>query len=810
MPNKKHLRLLSEQQLEKVIPMKFKYGFAPDNEEEDEETKNYYRIAQTLSIDRERFFANITIKNDRRSKTLNVPHYIDHILFTFQGQFVISDFFKIYYNNFGLEAVAFYDFGKKGLFAIIDRNKFKVFMNEVHKFIQKELEHKTELEYENYVLYIASFKLLQIREIVKFRLDQMQGLVYLSLINLPLNDKLKTDILKRLFTYLDEKLIVFNFDESNDRLELNNPTSEIFQEIIENFDIIESATNSAFTTVSPGEFNTVTRAQGINIVNADEDLPIIGIIDTGISSTSAIAPILINDNSFALSGDPFIDVANRNAYGHGTPVAGLAALGKLNHLNNFEGDIFADAKVLSIKTSDYGGGYISEIDLVKMLYDVKEKYPDIKIFTLTTCYNRYKATNEDFSNYTYTLDKFAFETNSLIFICTANNDDAIDDNSSYDLKYFHTEKTNICTPADSMNNFTVGAAADNIKNSPFFGIAYGREFPTLFSRKGHVDLSLIFSRNKINKNYFKPDVVESGGDFVDFNDSYLDWASEASLNVISARSNIGLFEETGTSFSTPLVANLAAKIQKQYPELHTQTIKALIINSASLNKIPFDNSVSKLRNRVAGHGYIDNFKSVFSNENSATLILEDRISDDDLKVYPINFPKYLTDTDFGKQRGIVKITATLCFSFLPIKNNQLSYNPIHVAFSIFKNHEAEDIIRSNVEVDSKLKTGLTWSQNGRFKSKPIPYSNTQKIELNVNVSDLVNENNTFKLAVHCLVTDQIIGGLPAGYANKFPFSLVINIEETIKNQTGLLYDEIQLINRIEVINNINTDLEAEN
>jgi hypothetical protein len=810
MANTKHLRLLSEKQLEKVIPMKFKYGFPQENEEEDEEPKNYFKVAQTLNIDRERFYRHSQIKNERRNRTLNVPHYIDHVLFTFQGQFVISDFFNKYYYDFGLEAVAFYDFGKKGLFAIINHEKFQVFMNEVHKFIQKELENNTELEYENYVLYIASFKLLQIREIVKFRLDQMQGLVYLSLINLPLNDRFKTDILKRLFAYLDEKLIVFNFDESNDRLELNNPTPEILQEIIENFDIIESATNSAFTTVSPGEFNTVTRAQGINIVNADEDLPIIGIIDTGISSNSAIAPLLINDDSFALSGDPFVDVANRNAHGHGTPVAGLAALGKLNHLNNFEGDIFADAKVLSIKTSDYGGGYISEIDLVKMLYDVKEKYPDIKIFTLTTCYNRYKATNEDFSDYTYTLDKFAFETNSIIFICTANNDDAIDDNSSYDLKYFHTEKTNICTPADSMNNFTVGAAADNITNSPFFGIAYGREFPTLFSRKGHVDLSLIFSINKTNKNYFKPDVVESGGDFVCFNDSYLDWASETSLNVISARANIGLFEETGTSFSTPLVANLAAKIQKQYPELHTQTIKALIINSASLNKIPFDNSVSKLRNRVAGHGYIDNFKSVFSNENSATLILEDRISDDDLKVYPINFPQYLTDTDFGKQRGIVKITATLCFSFLPIKNNQLSYNPIHIAFSIFKNHEAEDIIRSNVEVDSKLKAGLTWSQNGRFKSKPIPYSNTQKIELNINVSDLVNENNTFKLALHCLVTDQIIGGLPAGYPNELQFSLVINIEETTRNQTGLLYDEIQLINNIEVINNINIDLEAEN
>lgn len=93
MANRKHLRLLSEKQLEKVIPMKFKYGFPQENEEEDEEPKNYYKVVQTLNIDRERFYRHSQIKNERRNRTLNVPHYIDHVLFTFQGQFVISDFF---------------------------------------------------------------------------------------------------------------------------------------------------------------------------------------------------------------------------------------------------------------------------------------------------------------------------------------------------------------------------------------------------------------------------------------------------------------------------------------------------------------------------------------------------------------------------------------------------------------------------------------------------------------------------------------------------------------------------------------------
>lgn len=809
MSNKKHLRLLSEKQLEKIIPMKFKYGFGGEEDEEDEEPKNYYRIAQALSIDRARFDREIKIKRERKDPSLQIPYSIDHVLFTFQGQFVIKDFFNKYYTDFGLEAIDFYDFGRKGLFAIHDHGKFQVFLNEINKFIEKEYQHSPDIEYENYVLYIASFKLLQINEILKFRLDQFQGMVYLSLIELPLNEIIKSEILDSLYAFLNEKDISHKFDELNERIELENPNPLLLKVIIENFDIIESVTNSVFTTIRPGEFNTVTREQAFAIINSEEELPIIGIIDTGISATTALGSIIIEDRTFTLNGDPLVDVANRNRLGHGTPVAGLAALGKLHHRNSFNGEIKADAKLLSIKISENGSGHISEIDLIKMLYDVKVKYPQIKIFTLTTCYNKFKNVNEDFSDYTFALDKFAYETDSLIFICTANNDDCINDNSAYDLTYFNSNNTNLCTPGDSMNNMTIGAAGDNLGNGVFMGISSGREFPALYSRKGHVDLSLVFPKNKTNKNYFKPDIIESGGDVGFYNSTTLDWTDDAAMELISARPEIGLIKEAGTSFATPLAANLAAKIQKQYPDLKSQTLKALIINSASLNKISFDKTISKLQNRVAGNGFVDNFKSVFSNENSVTLILEDSISHNDLKVYPINFPKYLIDDDLGKKNGIVKVTATLCFSFLPIKNNQLSYNPLHIAFSIFKNHSAEDIIKTNEDVNSKLKSTLSWSQNGRYKSKPLPYSNSQKIILNVNVNDLVNEENTFKLALHCMVTEQIVGGIPGDYPKEFPFSLVINIEENTKVKTDKLYDEIQLINEVEVIGELEIDTDLE-
>jgi hypothetical protein len=426
----------------------------------------------------------------------------------------------------------------------------------------------------------------------------------------------------------------------------------------------------------------------------------------------------------------------------------------------------------------------------------------MKIFVLTICYERFKAKNEPFSSYTYELDKFAHSTDSLIFICTANNGNAINENTDYDLAYFNSVHTNLSTPADSLNNITVGAAAENLNDGPFYGISFGREYPTLYSRKGHIDLTVVFPRNKTNKNYFKPDVIDCGGDFGFYNPSTIDYMDNSAMAVLSARPELGNILETGTSLAAPLSANLAAQILKEYPTLNTQTIKALIINGASLKNIQFPKQFSHLLNVTSGNGFVDNENSLFSTDDKATIILEDTISDTDLKIYPINFPKYLIEDDLGRRKGLLKITATLCFSFEPIKNNQLSYNPVHIAFSFFKNHNADQINAKNDEFNSKLRSNLSWSQNGRNVSKPIPFSNSQKINFTIDVNHLISENQVLKLAVHCKVSNQIIGGLPGSYPKKFPFSMVITIEENTKSKTGKLYDELIAINNLEVIGDI--------
>lgn len=807
MANKKHLRFLSGKQLEEVGKIKFKYGLFGKEEDDEEENKppNYYKQASNLQVSIENFSIEMEQKYLLKKRELTVPAYVDYVQINFVSQFVISKYFNDYYKKFGLEAINFFNFGKSGLFAVIDRDLFQIYLNEIKSFIQFGLNINPASKYDNYVTYVNSFKLLTAKDIIRFKVDEIGKVVYLSLVDLPLDLKLQSILIDSLIAFLEGNNVSYHFDKTVNRIEILDVTFDQVQMIAENFDIIQNATCSLSSVVRPSTFNFVTRDYGFNISNADDDLPMIGIIDTGISMDTPLKSITIQDDSFSLEGNPLIDISGNKREGHGTAVAALAALGRLNHLNKFKGEVRADAKLLSIKLFESGNGYLSETQVVKMLYDAKSKYPEMKLFVLTTCYDKFKAKNEPFSSYTFELDKFAHSTDSLIFICTANNKNAINENTDYDLAYFNSVHTNLSTPADSLNNVTVGAAAENLNGGAFYGISNGREYPTLYSRKGHIDLAAIFPRNKSNKNYFKPDVIECGGDLGFYNPSTIDYMDNSAMAVLSARPELGYILETGTSLSTPLTANLAAKILIQYPSINAQTIKALIINGASLNNIQFPKQVSHLLNVTSGNGFVNVENSLFSNENKATLILEDIISDTDLKIYPVNFPNYLLKDDLGRKKGLVKVTATLCFSFEPLLNNQLSYNPIHMAFSFFKNHNADEINAKNDDLNSKLRTTLSWSQNGRSVSKPIPFSNSQKINFTIDFNHLISECQVLKLAIHCKVSKQIVGGLPTSYPNQFPFSMAITIEENTKNKSGKLYNELCAINNVEVISDVEMD-----
>ena len=134
-----------------------------------------------------------------------------------------------------------------------------------------------------------------------------------------------------------------------------------------------------------------------------------------------------------------------------------------------------------------------------------------------------------------------------------------------------------------------------------------------------------------------------------------------------------------------------------------------------------------------------------------------------------------------------------------------------MAFAIFRNNSGDNILKSENEdkggVKTKLKMG--WSQDNRWKSSPIPASNTQKIQFSISVKDLESEDSTFKLAVHCLINSQLLA--PDKYKTAHLFSMAITIEEKLPEtkQTGKLYADMLAVNEIENIIYVEGDAEAE-
>jgi len=808
MSNKPHLKLNTAKQADKIEVLKFNYGF-PDEPIIPKEIPNYYPMAKEFR----RFLTNLdndfSKRIEERSQVIEIPEHIEYIRILFQSQFDISTYYQQWFKEFGLLGINFSKFNHEILFAIIDRELFQVFINNIENFVQKELKENENAEYLGKIKYIKEFKLLTTSDILQYR--HHTSLMNLLLADFPVTEKAAQQIYSALGKYLREKNINFRLLEDSNHLEIFDSTENLINEIAKNFDIVLSITSSLATVIKPSEFNLPERSYGFQIENSEDDLPIVGIVDTGISNQTPLASIIVNDDSFNITGtSAFEDNADRGS-GHGTGVAALAALGRNAYFKKYSAKLKADAKLLSIKILDSNSGFISESDVLTLLRNAKTKYPELKIFVLTTCYQANKSNNEDFSTYSYELDKFAYENDCLLIICTANND-AMINNSHYDLNYFFSEITNICSPAESMNNLIVGAAADSMKGEIFEGISTSKEFPTLFSRKGHIDLHSLFPKNKINKFYFRPDVIECGGDY-EQQGIFIGTGSNATMEILSAKPNESFFAHAGTSYSAPLVANIAAQIQKKYPNISSQSIKALIINGASLNLVRFPKQFTKLLSKTAGYGFVEPQKSVYSNENRITFLIEDAINPEDLKIFPLNFPEYLTKLDLGKQHGILKVSATLCFSFLPILNHQLAYYPIHIAFGIFKNQTGQEILAIENEekggIKSKLKSNSGWSQSARYKAKPIPYSNTQKLTFPINVAELLNEGNTFKLAVNCRICPQLLTGTETKYQTPHSFSIAITIEENLKEEklTGQFYAEMESVNIVENIAEM--DLEGE-
>lgn len=762
----------------------------------DEYQKENLRKYKRLYID--------SINNRYKKRKIHFSNYIDliEIQFYIIFNYELKNKFLVKY---GIIPIEYKDFNKTVIFEIIDNNLFKYFKNDINKIIKSPIGSSYKNEDYNKLSLIYKFAYFDSRSrILTYNNDGI-------LINLieSFNESYYEQK-ESLFNYLNANNIKFTYIPIHESiLEIQKTTINVIKFIADNFDIIKAITCSRTQKLRPSYIGPIRDYEFE--VECKENITTVGIIDTGVEKISPLKNVILNENIDHSGNGAFWDEV-----GHGTMVAGLVALGD-EFYTDIKNTYNAKAKIFVIKALQQDN---DPLDIPRLLEDiklVKSKF-GIRIFNMSLVIPNAKKYNETYSQFSYELDKIAHEEDILIFISVGNfNSDSlkalIEDEPHPDHEYpdffykldkttqVHTcEDTNICSPSESLNNVSVGALAGNMENKDCSDSTPNELYPAYYTRKFHYDYTQKLNSQKItikNKHLNKPDFVFYGGDLFDVKSGLEVLRSpQVSVDKYYGRS-------CGTSLATPLITSYAAEILNEYPTIKTQTVKALLVNSASYFNLPhFINGSSTLLKSLVGFGKPNRKNLIENNDNSITFIIEDIINVGEIMNIPIILPKYLKNSGNKLQFDI-----SLCYSFLPIKHNQLDYLPLHISFCLVKNVEAK-IFESATQKDFNIKNSITWSED-HFGIDNRQFSNSQFMSYRIQPNDFYSLNDIVGIAVRCLSKKDYESEL---IKKSHDFSIVVKITELITNEINEnLYNQFLEVNNYnEISNDIVTELELEN
>ncbi len=791
-----------------------KIGFKRQRNVNREETENTHRTISEAKkyhfrIFKESFLAARLARE--RNRSLDLPRTIDFIKIYFYKSFD-NNLHRLFLTKYGITPVEYTDFNRTVLFQIEEEDKFKIFLQHLQTIIDSAVETTYQNAEYNLLVLIERFSFYTSQD--RVNTSDNNGLS-LSLVATHLTE-FYTGQKEILFAKLNQFSIPYTYFETTpDIIEIHQITEEQLAIIINNFDIIKTIVSSRAGKIRPGIAGPV-REYGFTVTVAD-NLPVVGIIDTGVTRIDPFSEVLLpayyNHTHYPAEWDE---------EGHGTLVAGLVILGDEFYLE--EKDTYpAKAKIINIKALHFSNDELNIPKLISDLRDARRNH-GVKLFNMSLVIPGAKKYNSSFSRLAYELDKLAYEEDLLIFISVGNfSDESLkslkEDFPHRDHEYpnfFYClntdsdshlcEDTNICCPSESLNNISVGAIAHNLEEGDHSDVTPSSLYPAHYTRKFHFDFNQTINGSKINtnsqnKNLNKPDFMMEGGDLFNYNSGLQILRS----TMVDSEKFYG--RTCGTSLATPLLTSYAAQIIHNYPNIRTQSVKAILMNSAGYHKksdLPAygEHSEDLLRSLV-GFGRPDKKKLLSTDNNSIAYLIEGEITLEQIIRYPIYIPAYLL-TNGNK----LQFDLSLSYSFNPIMDHHLSYLPLHISFCLVKNLAIEEIADTNKSVHG-IKNIFAWGED-HFGIDNKVFSNAQKRSYRMQPADLINADGSVAIAVRCLAKNSFTEQLRN---RPHHFSLMVNITEIISNEnaTGInLFNEmLQINNYISIENNIGLDLEAD-
>jgi hypothetical protein len=380
--------------------------------------------------------------------------------------------------------------------------------------------------------------------------------------------------------------------------------------------IVQSSIISNSITIQPMNDDGIKSEMAeISPPDPQIDYPVVGVVDSGVSvNCKPLEDWVVGRHIKVPDGYRNLD--------HGTFVSGMISNGFLyNKDSRFP---LCQSKIMSIEVLGNGIGDI--YDIVNSMYEVADVHPEIKVWNLSLGSSNATSLYE-ISAMALMLDEFQDKYNCLCVIAAGN----YVSNSLRSWPPAAKLDDGVSSPGDSVRGLTIGSLAHvdgHVKN----------EEPSPFSRKGPVS------------NYVqKPDLVHFGGNLINVGGMNI----PIGVNSVSTSGN--LRNDIGTSYSTPIVSNMAANLFSQLGERATPNlVKALLIHNANMN---FGNSVDDEHRPYYGWGLPGEYSSILEvHDYEATLAFEGHAQKSfEVQKLPFPIPDCLR-TEEGKVRGEFFIT----------------------------------------------------------------------------------------------------------------------------------------------------------
>ncbi|WP_095092949.1 S8 family peptidase [Pseudomonas sp. Irchel 3A5] len=424
------------------------------------------------------------------------------------------------------------------------------------------------------------------------------------------------------------------------------------------------------------------------IQDLDDNLELIGIIDSGVNDHPLLAGALVG-----AIGVPQ-ELGSEDSFGHGTRVAGIAAFGDIRAQLLMGGPLIRSARICSAKVVNARGGFddgkLVPRQMRDAIYSLHEQF-GCRIFNISLAdIHSIPYAGGKVGAWTATLDELASELDILIIVSAGNRlprqGELREEGLTGYPNYLLEDDNRFLEPSAALNVLTVGSIshgngmdeilADSVGVRPITEVSE----PSPFTRVGPGIGGAI-----------KPDIVDLGGTMIYDPLSGMRWTDLPSTGLITLNHQPHrgpLRSGAGTSYSAPMVANKAAQLLRRLPGASANLLRALLIGSAQIPD-EIHTCLRKVKQgyhqHIRGNGYISLERATYSDDSRVVLVAEDALPLDNFAVYEIPIPE-----PFYAQAGTRTIRITLAFN-PPVRHTRVDYAGVKMNFRLVRGKDSDFI-----------------------------------------------------------------------------------------------------------------------